>query len=649
MSIERLKNITITDQDIDWVESILGNDIHFDKERRDIIKTLDSVDIQAFPGSGKTTVLVAKLAILAKKWSLGYSGICILSHTNVAREEIEDRLGNTEIGRKLLSYPHFIGTLHSFFDTYVSIPWLHSKGIRINIIDTDLVQKERWNHLPWNFRSGLEKRGLNESVCSYKHTIGNIEAGRIGQDTDTYKAILTSISESQEKGNFTFDEILQYARESLSNIPFLPESLQQRFPMLFIDEAQDTNAVQWQLLHQAFNADGILSVYQGFGDENQAIYNYINEKAGDVEFPRQSPLFITNSKRFGNHIAKLANTVALSHSEMIGYSEEFTTKNCKHTIFLFPKDHINQVMEAYGKLILDTFSDEDIERYHKEGCHIIGMVHDKKDDTPPNHFPKGIYDYWPPYTANVASKSRTPRTLIEYFRNGKNEFDKTGEMAGQIEWIAKGLRRVINTARDENFILATKSPFAALQEKLMTENQKEFREAMHDFALAEINTKKAWTDLVQKIASILPWFDVTDTKNVDSFLVWVDEQALEQKEPSEKERIPINIYRYSDAAGRTVDLEFGSIHSVKGRTHLATLVLETFSKTHNLKSILPYLCAKPHKRRANPQNQARLKCHYVAMTRARGLLCLAIPVDFVDGKAREQLKAVGWNIMYYEI
>lgn len=75
---------------------------------------MDSVDIQAFPGSGKTTILVAKLAILAKKWTYSNVGICVLSHTNVAREEIEERLGNTEIGRKLLSYPHFIGTEHSF-------------------------------------------------------------------------------------------------------------------------------------------------------------------------------------------------------------------------------------------------------------------------------------------------------------------------------------------------------------------------------------------------------------------------------------------------------------------------------------------------------------------------------------------------------
>ena len=116
-------DISITDNDIDEIEQILGN-VSFDSERRDIIKRLNTFDVQAYPGAGKTTLLVAKLAILAKKWPFTHKGICVLSHTNVAREEIESRLGDTELGRKLLSYPHFIGTIHSFADTFIGIPFV---------------------------------------------------------------------------------------------------------------------------------------------------------------------------------------------------------------------------------------------------------------------------------------------------------------------------------------------------------------------------------------------------------------------------------------------------------------------------------------------------------------------------------------------
>lgn len=65
MSISALEKIHISDDDIDQIEILMGN-VSFDAPRRDIIKKLDSFDVQAFPGSGKTTVLIAKLAILAK-------------------------------------------------------------------------------------------------------------------------------------------------------------------------------------------------------------------------------------------------------------------------------------------------------------------------------------------------------------------------------------------------------------------------------------------------------------------------------------------------------------------------------------------------------------------------------------------------------
>ena len=68
---------------------------------------------------------------------------------------------------------------------------------------------------------------------------------------------------------------------------------------------------------------------------------------------------------------------------------------------------------------------------------------------------------------------------------------------------------------------------------------------------------------------------------------------------------------------RSVDLEFGSIHSVKGRTHLATLVLETYYYNHNMTAILPYLCNSDSNKKIKTLDRKRLRCHYVAMTRAK--------------------------------
>ena len=110
----------ITDQDIDWATRLLklpaaafyGEDRT--DPRQEILKSMHAVDVAACPGSGKTTLLVAKLAIVAEKWQHHTRGICALSHTNVAHNEIEERLSNTTAGRRLLSYPHYV-RYHSRF------------------------------------------------------------------------------------------------------------------------------------------------------------------------------------------------------------------------------------------------------------------------------------------------------------------------------------------------------------------------------------------------------------------------------------------------------------------------------------------------------------------------------------------------------
>ncbi len=642
MKIDQLKEIEITDEDINWVEATMGNKIHFDPARVDIIKNMDSVDIQAFPGSGKTTILVAKLAILAKKWPYANSGICVLSHTNVAREEIEERLGNSDVGRKLLSYPHFIGTVHSFFDTCIALPWIRSKGFDVNIIDTEYVNSLRWERLPYKTCSYLEKQRRNANICSYKGCVGEIDWDKNG---NTKSQILDVIKTTQEEGYFTFDEMLLYAEQALEEWDNISISVQQRFPILFIDEAQDTDAFQWDLLQSAFDKDGINSIRQGYGDSNQAIFS--NLSAGDdlLHFPRKGALVLNGSKRFDSRIAMLANTVALSATQMEGTDNYFSEKIISHTIFLFQKDKASQVINEFGQLILDTFSDEEIREHQKEGCHVVGMVHYKKEETSEKHFPKGIYDYWKLYEAKKANKNMVHKYLIQYFRQGIIEFQRSGEKARQIEWISKGLRRLINKAKECNYITSTGNIFRALLKVLPDGFQKDLRRMVDELSDRNYSiTKTDWSSMVVIIKQILKLFEITTFNEIKEFGKWIDEENLEIQDEKNVERVLPNHYLYTDEeTQRIVGMEFGSIHSVKGRTHLATLVLETFLQTHNMKAISKYLSsATPPK--SVGKNQKRLKCQYVAMTRARALLCLAIPFDFVDVKTQENLKRIGWNI-----
>ena len=106
-------------------EQLLIGGNHFDKERLDFIKRLDSCDLLAVPGSGKTTALQAKLFCLSKQQSFSTKdGILVLSHTHAAVNEIKKKLSLS--CPNLFQHPNFIGTVQDFVDTFLAIPYYNN-------------------------------------------------------------------------------------------------------------------------------------------------------------------------------------------------------------------------------------------------------------------------------------------------------------------------------------------------------------------------------------------------------------------------------------------------------------------------------------------------------------------------------------------
>ena len=73
--------------------------------------------------------------------------------------------------------------------------------------------------------------------------------------------------------------------------------------------------------------------------------------------------------------------------------------------------------------------------------------------------------------------------------------------------------------------------------------------------------------------------------------------------------------------------------------------MKTLTRTHNMKNILSQLSGIKKTDSINTSmGIMRLKFQYVAMTRAKALLCLALPIASVTVRQRKALEKIGWNI-----
>ena len=143
--------VQLSDDDISYAEKLLLGDNKFDiNEKIPIIKCMDkSINVMACPGSGKTTTLLGKIIALLNHMPLqDGKGVCIITHTNVAINEIKNKLGSkSDI---LFQYPNFIGTIQSFTDKFLAGPFIKlNYGKSISSINDDFYYKKMFYNMEY--------------------------------------------------------------------------------------------------------------------------------------------------------------------------------------------------------------------------------------------------------------------------------------------------------------------------------------------------------------------------------------------------------------------------------------------------------------------------------------------------------------------
>ncbi|WP_223434172.1 MULTISPECIES: UvrD-helicase domain-containing protein [unclassified Pseudomonas] len=649
----------ITDADIDWVIELMRLK-PLDEPRRRFLKSMDTMDISACPGSGKTTLVVAKLAILARHWKSRMQGICVLSHTNAAREEIEHRLGGTEIGQRLLRFPHYIDTIHGFTGRFLASPWLRSKGIPLTAIDDDATHKARRRAL-----TPAEYRGVD---TAFTRKFLRVESLRIksvdfyhplqGRDFDfaphtaTYKSVSKALGQAAKAGYFCFDEVFVLGNALLDEEDGVAAALRLRFPCVLVDEMQDTQSDQAGILQRVFPHDDPNVRVIRVGDPNQEIFEKKTPLADPFPDPHRQ-LEIASSFRFDQAIASIANPFAYLPitDGLIGLRAQRESRPIPNTIIVFPDKDTSQVLDAYGRLVVEHLPADAL----KSGVFAIGAVH-RLENFKENQYPKALAHYWAPYQSEVSKTSFKPRTFVEGVHIARRYVAREPTAASGVELLASCLANLAVLAFPATVLPVKNRRHQMIEQGLFTKPDVAalYRECLQQLLFEPTEmTEQQWDGVVSskllRVAAALQDSDVrTAATQSNEYLAWGPAPAA--ADSVESGGSLINTYRFEEGQ-KGVDIRLSSIHSEKGKTHAATLILETFRGTHFIQKLMPWLEGKKSAAK-RPQETARkdMMLMYVGMTRPTHMLCLAIRQSSlgegsIGVKRRTALESAGWSIL----
>jgi len=632
--------IEITDDDIAMIQRIMQRDFS-DSERLSVLKTMRSCHVQACPGGGKTTLLVAKLAILARKIPSPHHGICVLSHTNAARAEIERSLG--AFASSVFRYPHFIGTIQAFVDQFLAIPALVERfGVHPWAIDDDIFARVAASHfvtLPYAAQSFLNHRTQNNGAAelgNLRHRFSNQECCLYqdgvevdfwaGKQTESGKAVESLKNKLTQEGCIAYHDAFAWANWYLTQHPDLPAVISHRFPFVFIDEMQDTDMFQWGVLSRALSRSQLI---QCFGDTNQAIYT-ARSSGTQPGWQPQAAIQVNTSHRLSQSIAKLSQNVCATPQTLTGNSK---VADCRHTVFVFTKDSIQEVIPAFTKLLVS----EGLVDGPFKAVGAVGRPN-------PNPDLLTIASYWPSFQRRRSASARMQH-LWEHFDVAQRILMQTGDCGEAIDCLVNGFLELLR--RNGNRCdPTTKQPYTVGM--LLGANRAQpsvglpplFRSQLVDWCQdlatgSQLNWQRYVGQVLAVLAPLLPHGLNPGGK------AFISSNSL-QTSSNTTMHTPDNTFRL-DVQGRRITVEVNTIHAVKGQNHQATLLLETCYYQHDLEKLLPYLMGDRPKAPAK-RLESRLPLAYVAMTRPTHLLCLAICREHVSPANQQRLMDFGWHL-----
>lgn len=322
------------------------------QEQEEAVRRKGSVLLTACPGSGKTRVLTYKIACELDLLDSKGQFVVAITYTNTAANEMKERVESLGVNTKQL----WIGTIHSFCLEWVLRPY-HSYlnelnyGFRIiSPFDAEKLLTELCEKYSINIKVTYWDCGIIATPSGYFFTCLDVRKHDVLEKI--YNEYFHTLKTNRQ---IDFEQVLYYSYNLLANNPIICNILSKIFPIILIDEYQDTKEIQYHIIANILKANYGDSKAFIVGDPNQSIYQslggYPMEK-DDLEKLlgfKLAKLSLTRNYRSSNKIIDYFNYFRTYSNSIIasGNDKEYPS------IITYNIDvSINDIIEEIASLIL---------------------------------------------------------------------------------------------------------------------------------------------------------------------------------------------------------------------------------------------------------------------------------------------------------
>lgn len=294
-----------------------------DEQRNAVASPAKNLLVLAGAGSGKTRVLVHRIAWLIEAEHVSPFAVLAVTFTNKAAREMRGRI------EELLGHSYggmWVGTFHGLAHRLLRSHWQEAGLIEdFHILDADdqlrlikriirslRIDEEKWHakQCQWYINSqkdeGLRAINIEHFEDDYTKTM-----------LEVYKAYEAAC---ERGGMIDFGEILLRAHELWLKKPQILAHYQNRFQFILVDEFQDTNSIQYAWLRVLAGSKNQLMVV---GDDDQSIYGWRGAKIENiqkfnVDFPDTDTIRLEQNYRSTSTILNAANNLIANNQGRLG-------------------------------------------------------------------------------------------------------------------------------------------------------------------------------------------------------------------------------------------------------------------------------------------------------------------------------------------